>query len=85
MFKTCCDRWGCFDSLRFSKYESVIIIFDGCNQELSFKSSEHKRRTSQVTTADVVLTRVTTLTTTCEVFLCNIRNKINSSKPCLDN
>ena len=31
---------------RFSKYESVIIIFDVYNQELSIKSSEHKRRTS---------------------------------------
>ena len=42
---------------------------------MSIKSSEHKRRTSQVTAADVVLTRDMTLTTTCEVFLCNTRNK----------
>ena len=60
---------------RFSKYESVIIIFDGYKQQLSIKSSEHKRRTSQVTAADVVLTRDMTLTTTCEIFLRNTRNK----------
>ena len=60
---------------RFSKYESVIIIFDGYKQQLSIKSSEHKRRTSQVTAADVVLTRDMTLTTTCEIFLHNTRNK----------
>ena len=59
---------------RFSKYESVIIIFDGYNTQLSIKS-EQKRRTSQVTAADVVLTRDMTLTTTCEVFLRNTRNK----------
>ena len=60
---------------KFSKYETVIIIFDGYNQKLSIKSSEHKRRTSQVTAADVVLTRDVTLTITREVFLRNTGNK----------
>ena len=41
---------------RFSKYESVTIIFDGYNQQMSITSSEHKIRTSQVTAADVFLT-----------------------------
>ena len=60
---------------KFSKYETVIIIFDGYNQKLSIESSEHKRRTSQVTAADVVLTRDVTLTITREVFLRNTGNK----------
>ena len=60
---------------RFSKYENVIIIFDGYNHELSIKSSEHKRRTSQVTAADVVLTRDMILISTHEVFIHNTRNK----------
>ena len=60
---------------RFSKYESVITILNGYNQELSIKSSEHRRRTSQVTAADVVLTRDMVLTATRQVFLRNTRNK----------
>ena len=62
------DSYIQYTQNRFSKYESVIIIFDGYNQEL-------RRRTSQVTAAGVVLTSDMTLTTTREVFLRNTRNK----------
>ena len=59
----------------FSKYESVTIIFDGYNQQMSITSSEHKIRTSQVTAADVFLTTCDSYHTTCQVFPSNTRNK----------
>ena len=57
------------------KPESIITVFRDYNQELLIKSSQPKRSTSQVTAADVVLTKDLTLATTQEIFLRNTRNE----------
>ena len=57
------------------KPESIITVFHDYNQELLIKSSQPKRSTSQVTAADVVLTKDLTLATTQEIFFRNTRNE----------
>ena len=60
---------------RFSRYHNVYIVFDGYDDKLSIKATEHKRRSLQSTSPNVNVTENMILTTNRETFLNNHVNK----------
>ena len=60
---------------RFSRYHNVHIVFDGYDDKLSIKATEHKRRSLQSTSPNVNVTENMILTTNGETFLNNHVNK----------
>ena len=60
---------------RFRRYHNVYIVFDGYDDKLSIKATEHKRRSLQSTSPNVNVTENMILTTNRETFLKNHVNK----------
>ena len=56
---------------RFNRYHNLHIVFDGYDDKLSIKATDHKRRSLQSTSKNVKVTENMILTTNRETFLSN--------------
>ena len=68
-------RFSRYHKARFSRYHNVYIVFDGYDDKLSIKATEHKRKSLQSTSPNVNFTENMILTTNRETFLNNHVNK----------
>ena len=60
---------------RLDRYHNLYIVFDGCDEKLSIKATEHKQRSLQSTSQNVNITEYMILRTNRETFLSNHINK----------
>ena len=60
---------------RVDRYHNLYIVFDGCDEKLSIKATEHKQRSLQSTSQNVNITEYMILRTNRETFLSNHINK----------
>ena len=66
--------------VRFREYQNLCIVFDGYDDEMSIKATEHSRRSAQLSSSNVDVTEKMILTSNREVFLRNQINKKNFIK-----
>ena len=60
---------------RYGRYERVCVVFYGYTDEMSIKTSEHTRRSTQLASANVRINEMTAVTANREIFLRNSKNK----------
>ena len=65
---------------RFDRYHNLYMVFNGYDDKLSIKATEHKRRSLQSTSQNVNVTENMILTTNRETFLSNHVNKDQFTK-----
>ena len=68
------ELFNTFDYVRrrYRSYERCCVVFDGYTDEPSIKSTEHDRRSSHTTSANVTVSETMTVTANREMFLRNM-------------
>ena len=75
-YEDVCINYVDYVKRRYSRHGAVTVIFDGYFDEMSIKGNEHTRRGSKLASANITINKATTVSSSREVFLKNVDNKV---------
>ena len=79
-FKDILNSYYEYMKCKYRSYERCCVVFDGYSHSMSIKSTEHARRSLKTTSANVTVSDKMVVTTSREMFLRNIPNKVQFIK-----